>query len=88
MKVKKIVYAASSAHCSAGRLLVELDGRLVGRMRFVAGSERATLRKRLRLAPGEHAFAFRFEGRLGGCNVGYVQSWGGVVSVRGKRKAS
>ena len=86
-KVRKIVYDAASAHCSAGRLLVELDGNPVGRMRFVAGSERATLRKRITLPPGEHTFAFRFEGKPGGCNAGQVVSWGGVISVRGRRKA-
>jgi hypothetical protein len=85
-KVRKIVYDAASAHCSAGRLLIELDGQPVGRMRFVAGSERATLRKRIRLQPGEHEFAFRFEGKLGGCNAGQVASWGGVISVQGRRK--
>jgi hypothetical protein len=86
MKVKKFFYTAASAHCSAGRLLIELDGAFVGRMKFVAGSEHATLRKRLRLAPGEHTLAFRFEGRTGGCNVGFVASWGGEIAVRGKRK--
>jgi len=86
-KVKKFLYTAASAHCSAGRLLIELDGTLVGRMKFVAGSEHATLRKRLRLEPGEHTLAFRFEGRLGGCNAGSVVSWGGEIAVRGKRKA-
>lgn len=87
MKVKKFLYTALSAHCSAGRLLIELDGALVGRMKFVAGSEQATLRKRLRLEPGEHTLAFRFEGRVGGCNAGYVASWGGEIAVRGKRKS-
>jgi hypothetical protein len=86
MKVKKFLYTAASAHCSAGRLLIELDGALVGRMKFVAGSEHATLRKRLRLEPGEHTLAFRFEGRVGGCNSGSVASWGGEIAVRGKRK--
>jgi hypothetical protein len=87
MKVKKFFYTASSAHCSAGRLLIDLDGVFVGRMKFVAGSEHATLRKRLRLEPGEHTLAFRFEGRVGGCNVGSVSSWAGEIAVRGKRRA-
>ena len=87
LKVRKFIYDASSAHCSAGRLLIELDGVSIGRMRFVIGSERATLRKRLRLAPGEHTLAFRFEGRVGGCNSGRVGSWAGEISVRGRRRA-
>lgn len=87
LKVKKIIYDAATAHCSAGRLLVELDGLPLGRMRFVIGSERAKLRKRFRLEPGEHTLAFRFEGRVGGCNSGQVASWGGAITVRGKRRA-
>jgi len=88
LKIRKFIYDASSAHCSAGRLLIELDGAPIGRMRFVAGSERATLRKRRRLAPGAHTLAFRFEGKLGGCNSGRVASWAGEISVRGRRKSS
>jgi hypothetical protein len=88
LKVKKFVYQAASAHCSAGRLLIELDGAPIGRMRFVAGSESATLKKRLRLQPGQHTLAFRFEGRPGGCNTGYVASWGGEIGVQGRRRAT
>jgi hypothetical protein len=87
LKIRKFIYDAASTHCSAGRLLIELDGALIGRMRFVLGSERAKLRKRLRLAPGEHTLAFRIEGKVGGCNSGRVASWAGEISVRGRRKA-
>jgi hypothetical protein len=52
---------------------------------FVGRNERATLRKRLRLAPGSHTFAFRFEGTVGGCNVGAVSGWGGQITVLGRR---
>jgi hypothetical protein len=87
LKVRKFVYTAASAHCSSGRILVELDGRLVGKMRFVSRNETATLRKRkgLRLAPGTHTFAFRFEGKVGGCNTGAVPGWGGEITVIGHR---
>lgn len=85
LKVKKFVYDASAAHCSSGRILIELDGRQVGKMRFVSRNERATLRKRIRLAPGAHMLAFRFQGKLGGCNVGSVSGWGGEITVTGRR---
>jgi hypothetical protein len=85
MKVRKFVYDAPAAHCSSGRILIELDGQQVARMRFVAQREQARKRKRLRLAPGLHTLAFRFEGRVGGCNVGSVSSWGGQITVRGRR---
>src|SRR5690242_9092231 len=77
IKVRKFVYTASSAHCSSGRIRIQLDGREIGRMRFVSRNEQATLRKRVRLAPGTHTFAFRFEGKVGGCNTGAVSGWGG-----------
>lgn len=87
IKVRKILYEASSAHCSAGRLLVDLDGTRIGKMRFVIGKERSTLRvrRRKKLAPGAHALAFRFEGRVGGCNTGAVSGWGGQITVTIKR---
>ncbi len=84
VRVKKIVYVASAAHCSSGRVLVELDGQQVGKLKFVSRNESATLRKRIRLSPGLHEFAFRFEGRPGGCNVGSVSGWGGSITVSGR----
>jgi hypothetical protein len=88
VKLKKIVYTASAGHCSAGRVHVELDGRKVGKMRFVISKERATLLLRgpgFRLAPGSHTMAFRFEGRPGGCNTGFVSGWGGEITITAKR---
>jgi hypothetical protein len=87
IKVRKFVYTAAAQHCSSGRILVELDGRPVGRMRFVSRNETATLRKRkgLRLTAGTHTFAFRFEGKVGGCNTGAVSGWGGEITVIGRR---
>jgi hypothetical protein len=87
LKVRKFIYTAAAQHCSSGRILVELDGRPVGKMRFVSRNETATLRKRkgLRLAPGAHTFAFRFEGKVGGCNTGAVSGWGGEITVVGRR---
>lgn len=82
----KFVYTASSSHCSAGRLHVSLDGVEIGRMRFVVGRERSVLRKRVKLRPGGHVLAFQFEGRSGGCNVGFVSGWGGEIQVKGRRR--
>ena len=84
IKVRKFVYTASAAHCSSGRIRVQLDGREIGKMRFVSRNETAKLRKRVRLAPGTHTFAFRFEGKVGGCNTGAVSGWGGSITVTGK----
>ena len=83
--LRKIVYTAAAEHCSAGRLLVDLDGRQVTKLRFVVGRERTSRRRRLRLSPGSHTLAFRLEGKVGGCNVGYVASWGGEITLTGRR---
>jgi hypothetical protein len=45
VKLRKLVFTASAAHCSAGRLLIELDGVKFGKMRLVVGNETSTLRK-------------------------------------------
>jgi hypothetical protein len=84
IKIRKFVYTASSAHCSSSRIRIRLDGREIGKMRFVGRDETATLRKRVRLAPGTHTFAFRFEGTVGGCNTDAVSGWGGSITVSGK----
>jgi hypothetical protein len=85
VKLRKLVYTASSAHCSAGRLLIELDGVKFGKMRFVVGKETSTLRKHRTLAAGFHTLAFRFEGKVGGCNTGAVSGWGGNVTATLRR---
>jgi hypothetical protein len=85
VKLRKLVYTASSAHCSAGRLLIDLDGAPFGKMRFVIGKETSTLNKRRTLKPGLHTLAFRFEGRVSGCNTGFVSGWGGNVTATLRR---
>src|SRR4030095_7959642 len=42
-KLKRIVSDASPGHCSPGRVHVELDGRKLGKMRFVIQKERSTM---------------------------------------------
>lgn len=54
-------------------------------MRFVVGKETSTLNKRRTLKPGFHTLAFRFEGRVGGCNTGFVSGWGGNVTATLRR---
>jgi hypothetical protein len=86
IRIRKITYDAPEAHCSAGRVLVSLDGQEVARLRYAAARQKVTKRKRLALQPGlPHLFEFRFEGRPGGCNVGTVVSWGGTITLTGRR---
>lgn len=83
--VTKITYEAPTGHCSSGRLHVAADGREIAVMRYVAARESTTKRRHLALRAGSHPFEFRFEGTVGGCNAGYVASWGGQVTLRGHR---
>ena len=86
VRIERLRYKAVATHCSPGRILISLDGKSVGRTDFVNAGERATVDKlRLRLDPGRHTFAFRIEGKIGGCNVGSVGSWGGKIRLTGTR---
>ncbi|MCB0875627.1 MAG: hypothetical protein R2718_03280 [Solirubrobacterales bacterium] len=87
VRIKRVRYVASAKHCSAGRVLVSLDGSPIGRTDFVDAGEKATVDGlKVTLDRGRHTFAFRIEGRAGGCNVGYVGSWGGKVTLKGSKK--
>jgi hypothetical protein len=86
VRIKRMRYVAATAHCSRGRILVFLDGDKINQTDFVNAGERATVdNMTARLAPGRHRFAFRFEGRTGGCNAGFVGSWGGKITLTGER---
>jgi hypothetical protein len=80
-RINKIVYVASPGHCSSGRVHVSVDGVEKGKMRFVSRNEQAVLRKDMKLKAGQHRLDFRFEGKVGGCNTGYVAGWGGQIFV-------
>ena len=87
VRIRQLRYVASTRHCSAGRVLVSLDGKAIGRTDFVNAGEKATVDDlRVTLDKGTHKFAFRAEGRTGGCNVGAVGSWGGKITLRGSRR--
>ncbi len=85
MTVRRIIYDASNAHCSSGVVLIAIDGRATATLRFATRKDRATLHKRIRVLAGLHTFAFRFVGHTGGCNAGAVGSWGGTITVIGRR---
>ena len=86
VRIERIRYVAATTHCSAGRILISLDRERVGATDFVNAGERATVDKlKVTLDPGLHKFAFRIEGRTGGCNAGFVGSWGGKITLKGER---
>ena len=87
VRIKRVRYVASSKHCSAGRVLVSLDGKPIGRTDFVNAGEKATVDGlKVTLGKGRHTFSFRIEGRTGGCNIGYVGSWGGKITLKGSKR--
>jgi hypothetical protein len=87
VRIKRLRYVASSKHCSAGRVLVSLDGKAIGHTDFVNAGEKAAVDGlKVTLGKGRHTFAFRIEGKTGGCNVGYVGSWGGKITLTGAKK--
>jgi len=88
--VRHLRYVASTAHCSSGRVLVNLNGERIGRTDWVEAGERSTrddLHATLKYKHGRaHHFKLRFQGRTGGCNAGLVGSWGGEIQLSGGLK--
>ena len=86
VQIKHLRYVAATTHCSAGRVLVRLDGDKVGQTDYVnAGEEAIVDDLKVTLHPGTHKFAFRIQGKTGGCNVGSVGSWGGKITLKGTK---
>jgi hypothetical protein len=88
--VRRLRYTAATTHCSSGRLLIYLDGKRVGRTDWVdAGQDTTvenlnlTLKRRANGKP--HRFVYKAQGRLGGCNAGFVGSWAGDIKLIGTR---
>lgn len=86
LKIQWFTYnTANSLTCSTGRIRISVDGQPVAITRFVDPGERTSVKPRgLKLLRGEHTFEFQFEGRLGGCNAGFVTAWSGVIKVAGR----
>jgi hypothetical protein len=86
VRIKRLRYVASTAHCSSGRVLVSLDGKQIGHTDYVNAGEQATVDDlKVTLHRGRHKFGFRLQGKPGGCNVGSVASWGGKIILRGRK---
>lgn len=87
VRIKQLRYVAATEHCSAGRVLVSLDGKPIGRTDFVNAGEQATVDDlKVTLDRGRHKFGFRIEGKTGGCNAGAVGSWGGKIKLKGSKR--
>jgi len=87
IRIKELRYVASTRHCSAGRVLISLDGKAIGRTDFVDAGEKTTVEDlKVTLDRGTHRFGFRAEGKTGGCNAGAVGSWGGKITLKGSKR--
>ncbi|MBF2085679.1 hypothetical protein [Thermoleptolyngbya sp. C42_A2020_037] len=74
-----IVLKAPATHCSAVSYLVySNDGqrRLLGRTQFLNAGEWSYVSLGSSLARGSQSVLIGAEGRVGGCNVGSLRSWG------------
>ena len=61
-------------------------GDSIGHTDYVNAGEQATVDDlKVILKEGTHKFQFRVQGKTGGCNVGFVGSWGGTITLTGKK---
>jgi hypothetical protein len=79
----RVIYTTPKTHCSAVRVFVLRGRKTVARLpRLEAGEATANVQTNVRLKEGTTTLRFRAKGFTGGCNTGYVGSWGGKVTVK------
>lgn len=88
--VTRLRYQAASTHCSPGRLRVSLNGRKIGLTDWVEAGEESTVEGldvtlRPRADGKPHRFKVKMEGKTEGCNVGFLGSWAGDITLKGTK---
>ena len=77
-----IRYTAAATHCSSTLLRVFRKGRQIAKTgRLEPGETSERLVTHIALAKGLTTLSFQAQGFVGGCNTGYVGSWGGKITV-------
>ncbi len=77
-----IKYTAAATHCSSTLLRVFRKGRQIAKTgRLEPGETSERLVTRIGLTKGVTTLRFQAQGFVGGCNTGYVGSWGGKITV-------
>ena len=77
-----IKYTAAATHCSSALLRVFRKGRQIAKTgRLEPGETSERLVTHIGLAKGVTTLRFQAQGFVGGCNTGYVGSWGGKITV-------
>lgn len=79
-RVTSVVYTAPPGHCSAAKIHVLLDATEIGATGFLEPSETSELALFSDpIRKGSVVLGYKAEGKVGGCNIGQVVSWGGSV---------
>jgi len=73
-------FTAAANHCSDVRVYFSVDGGGEHISSFVSKNN-TTASYAFAVAAGGHTLKLRAEGRRGGCNTGYLLSWGGTLHV-------
>ena len=77
-----IKYTAAATHCSSILLRVFRKGRQIAKTgRLEPGETSERLVTHIALTKGVTTLRFQAQGFVGGCNTGYVGSWGGKITV-------
>jgi len=77
-----IRYTTAATHCSSTLLRVFRNGRQIAKTgRLEPGETSERLATHVGLTKGVTTLRFQAQGFVGGCNVGYVGSWGGKITV-------
>jgi len=77
-----IKYTTAATHCSAVVLRVLRNGRQIAKTgRLEAGQSTERLVTSIGLTRGVTTLSFQAQGFVGGCNTGYVGSWGGKITI-------
>jgi hypothetical protein len=76
-----VQYNASAGHCSDVRVHILVDGTERALSAFLAPGQSSGFLNVGPVAPGAHVVALQAEGRVGGCNAGFLLNWGGTAQV-------
>ena len=80
--LSSIKYRAAATHCSSTLLRVFRKGRQIAKTgRLEPGETSERLVTHIALTKGVTTLRFQAQGFVGGCNTGYVGSWGGKITV-------
>jgi hypothetical protein len=83
--VTSVRYTTPATHCSALALQVVKSGKVVATSkRLEAGVRTVAFNPHISVPKGQSKLGFRAKGFVGGCNTGYVGSWGGNITVKVK----